>query len=451
MQRPLFDPVTLRREIARVREAGGSRRERYRIAGETTWLIEARTDKTEEEHRVDWLAGRLWCTCLGFINHKHCEHVDGVKEYFMNEQEEERALTVAAAGPTDLARTSRSPEEMTMYLATIKQQREIVATFFRDVMEEGYDYGVIPGTEKPTLLKPGAENLCDLFGYAPVIRNREEARDDATGFYRVVIYVGLVDKKSGVLVGEGVGEANTRESRYFYRWVPEWKLPEGVDKRALKSEKRTYTRKRDDQYGKKGTRAEYTTYRLENDDLFTLHNTVLKMAKKRALVDAVLPACRASGIFAGGMDQEHSRTIQDWIDAEFEDITDDEDDQPTTSSTVADTVNTPEALPSAPSDLLRLIGERQGDERKAAGVRMMQQFYGTAVITSLKGTDRTEFVERLKLWLQPDGHEHELAYTPSSFPVCRRCGIEMDDAPAAAGAQQAPLADAGKDTANGEE
>ncbi|KKK67335.1 hypothetical protein LCGC14_2955110, partial [marine sediment metagenome] len=37
--------------------------------------------------------------------------------------------------------------------------------------------------------------------------------------------------------------------------------------------------------------------RVENDDPYTLVNTLLKMAKKRALVDAVLSATRSSGLF----------------------------------------------------------------------------------------------------------------------------------------------------------
>src|SRR5688572_15251827 len=32
---------------------------------------------------------------------------------------------------------------------------------------EGEDYGVIPGTKKPTLLKPGAEKICNVYGLVP--------------------------------------------------------------------------------------------------------------------------------------------------------------------------------------------------------------------------------------------------------------------------------------------
>ena len=39
-----------------------------------------------------------------------------------------------------------------------------------NVMVKGQDYGVIPGTAKPTLLKPGAEKLAEYYGYAPIVK-----------------------------------------------------------------------------------------------------------------------------------------------------------------------------------------------------------------------------------------------------------------------------------------
>src|SRR5579864_8027152 len=44
------------------------------------------------------------------------------------------------------------------------QRRSAIVDFVREVMKPDVDFGVIPGTQKPTLLKPGAEKLCTLFG-----------------------------------------------------------------------------------------------------------------------------------------------------------------------------------------------------------------------------------------------------------------------------------------------
>ena len=196
-----------------------------------------------------------------------------------------------------------SPQDMARKLANMKQMLELTHKFFREVMISGQDYGIIQGTDKPTLLKPGAEKLSEFYGYAPTIRQIEEEKDIQTGFYRARVTVSLVHKRTGVIIADGVGEANTYEGRYRYRWVPEWKLPKGIDTSSLVSEQRK---------NKKGET--YMAYRIENEDPWTLWNTVLKMAKKRALVDAVLSATRSSGIFTQDVED-----LQEWVNTDFED------------------------------------------------------------------------------------------------------------------------------------
>ncbi|MGB9866738.1 MAG: hypothetical protein ACPLPR_02365 [Bacillota bacterium] len=191
-----------------------------------------------------------------------------------------------------------SQQEMALRLADMKSKLALVKQFFSEVMVQGQDYGVIPGTDKPTLLKPGAEKLCELYGYAPVIKDVQEEKDIATGFYRARVTVALVHRRSGVTVAEGVGEANTMEGRYRWRWVPEWKLPDGIDRDALKCEERK---------AKDGKT--YKLYKVENEDPWALWNTVLKMAKKRALIDATLSATRSSGIFT-----QDAEDLAEWID-----------------------------------------------------------------------------------------------------------------------------------------
>lgn len=170
-----------------------------------------------------------------------------------------------------------------MTVEQARQRLDEIRQFISQAMVEGEDYGRIPGTEKPTLLKPGAEKLAEFYGLAPtiVIQNRVE-RWDEPGFFHYEVLCRLIHKRTGVIVAEGVGSCNSKEARYRYRWVPEYQLPEDYDKR------KAVTRK---------SRDGRTLYRIENDDVFSLANTILKMAKKRALVDAVLSATRSSGIF----------------------------------------------------------------------------------------------------------------------------------------------------------
>ena len=121
--------------------------------------------------------------------------------------------------------------------------------FVQAVMVKGEDYGIIKGTSKPTLLKPGAEKLCEMYGLTPTLSVTDSEKDWANGFIYYESKCTLVSKRTGQVVAEGVGSCNNRETRYV------------------------------------------------NRDVYTLANTILKMAKKRALVDATLSATRSSGLF----------------------------------------------------------------------------------------------------------------------------------------------------------
>ena len=209
----------------------------------------------------------------------------------------ETGMSVVESHDAHLVEVSDTPQQMAVKLADMKAKLDLVQQFFKDIMVQGQDYGVIPGTDKPTLLKPGAEKLCELYGYAPVIKQVEEVAERDTGFYRARVTVALVHRRTGIVIAEGVGEANTMEGRYRIRWVPEWKLPKGINKENLHSEEREK---------KDGTT--FRMYRMENDDPWTLWNTVLKMAKKRGIIDATLSATRSSGLFAQDIED-----LADWV------------------------------------------------------------------------------------------------------------------------------------------
>jgi len=121
--------------------------------------------------------------------------------------------------------------------------------YVREHMVEGEDYGVIPGSTKPTLFKPGAEKLNAIFGYAPRVEISNRMEDWDKGFVSYEVKVSLINKRTGQVEAEGLGSCNSKERRYA------------------------------------------------RQDAAGIANTVLKMAKKRAVVDATLSATRASGLF----------------------------------------------------------------------------------------------------------------------------------------------------------
>lgn len=181
---------------------------------------------------------------------------------------------------------------MVVDFEAIKFRISQLQEFVKGYMKKGDDYGIVPGTDKLTLLKPGAEKLCDVYGLAAGEAKIEFTRDDTKSpiyiSYRVSLP--LISRADGRVIMVGVGSANSWEKKYKWRWVSEKKVPPTLDKNSLLFEERN------GQYGS------YRSYRIPNEEIDDIDNTLLKMAKKRALVDAVLSATRSSALFTQDME-----------------------------------------------------------------------------------------------------------------------------------------------------
>jgi hypothetical protein len=212
------------------------------------------------------------------------------------EIEEGRALArpePAEALLPDRATAERQLQAVREFQATVK------ALFVRD-----HDYGAIPGTgTKPTLLKPGAEKLAKLLGLADHYEILDRIEDWDRPLFRYVVRCSLTHMASGRLVSQGLGECNSYEARYRWRWV--W--PADVSDEERRHLEATPGRTRQVRTRNGAVRQ----YRVENDDVYSQVNTILKMAKKRALVDAALSAGRLSDVFTQDLEDlaaesEHS-------------------------------------------------------------------------------------------------------------------------------------------------
>lgn len=175
---------------------------------------------------------------------------------------------------------------------------------------EGQDYGVIPGTQKPTLLKPGAEKIAKLLGLADHYEIVDRQEDWSRPFFRYLIKCSLIGVAHGIVISEGLGECNSMESKYRWRDAKR-KCPECGAEAIVKGK---------EQYGggwicfakiggcgdkwKDGAEEieGQQLGRVENEDIYSQVNTILKMAKKRALVDAALSAGRLSNVFTQDME-----------------------------------------------------------------------------------------------------------------------------------------------------
>lgn len=192
-----------------------------------------------------------------------------------------------------------------MNVALAKQRLGEFQGFVKEYLVENEDYGTIPGTPKPTLYKPGSDKLCELYGLADTYEITSRLEDWEKNLFDYEIRCTLLNKRDGSVVATGLGSCNSWEGRY--RWRDSQRQCPHCQKSAIIKGKTEYGGGWLC-YGKKGgCGAKFPdgdrsiegqiVGRVENDDIPTLKNTILKMAKKRAKVDATLAATRSSGIF----------------------------------------------------------------------------------------------------------------------------------------------------------
>lgn len=191
-------------------------------------------------------------------------------------------------------RVTRAPLEMATF-EELKLQTQKLDQFYKGLMVLGTDYGIIPGTKKPTLLKPGAELLRIWAGLTPEFEIDNTGTDLERGIFAYQITCSLYNKETR-LIGQGVGFCSSLEAKYRYRWLSDRELPPGIDKSNLVFKERTSSR----------TGGKWRVYRVENDNPQDQANTVLKIAKKRAFVDGILTVTGAGRIF--------TQDIEDMVD-----------------------------------------------------------------------------------------------------------------------------------------
>lgn len=138
-------------------------------------------------------------------------------------------------------------------LDRVQQSMEKIQDFqkvIQNTLVEGHDYGqAFYGSSKPSLLKPGAEKILMLLGLSSEYEIIEKIQDYEEGFFSYTIRCILI--KNGIVVTEGLGHCNSKEKKY----------------------------------------------ESDKQDKYMLGNTCLKMAKKRAQVDAALTVGSLSNIF----------------------------------------------------------------------------------------------------------------------------------------------------------
>jgi len=200
-------------------------------------------------------------------------------------------------------------------------RRDTLVEFVKGIMVEGTDYGIIPGTDKPTLLKPGAEKLTTFFGLSPKFevleKNLDWNGDNHHGEPFFYFQYGCLLYRGEMLVGHGVGSCNSWEKKYRFRTANPV-CPECGQEAIIKGK---------EEYGggwlcwhKKGGCGKKWSDGAEeiegqdrgmikNENPQDLVNTIDKMAQKRSLIAATLIAVNASEFFTQDLEDMEIGTV----------------------------------------------------------------------------------------------------------------------------------------------
>jgi hypothetical protein len=195
-------------------------------------------------------------------------------------------------------------EEYAMSSAGVIRQVNVIQDVMKAVMKVDEHYGTIPGTKKPSLYKPGAEKLSLVFRLRPEYEIRRS--DMANGHREYEVTCTLYHIPTGQSVGQGVGSATTMEGKYRYRGGEKEGTGRPIPKEYWNLKKESKMKEAQALIGGPGFSPGKidgaweicsTGEKQEHDNPADYYNTILKMAKKRAHVDAILTATAASDIF----------------------------------------------------------------------------------------------------------------------------------------------------------
>jgi hypothetical protein len=203
------------------------------------------------------------------------------------------------------------------------QRYQAIRQFIGAQMVSGRDFGRIPGTDKDTLLKPGAEKLCTLFGlsagFALVERVEDWSGEHHSGepffyyLYRCTLHRGER------LIATGDGSCNSWESKY--RWREAKRACPHCGQPAIIKGKAEYGGGWLCFWKQGGCGAKFDDNdpaitgqqvgKVPNPDIADQVNTLQKMAQKRALIAATLIGVNASDYFTQDMEDFYPGAVVD--------------------------------------------------------------------------------------------------------------------------------------------
>lgn len=156
----------------------------------------------------------------------------------------------------------------------IIQRRDLIRDAIDQTMQENLHWGVIPGTNQRSLLKEGAEVLLSMFHIAvqPIVTDMCTATEVRFQVECRGTHIG-----TGAYVGSGMGVCTSNEEKYRWRKA---RSPAEYDAAMPEHKRIRYNR---DYQDKQVRQSPYDAFQ-----------TIMSMAKKRAMVDLAKTALAAS-------------------------------------------------------------------------------------------------------------------------------------------------------------
>jgi hypothetical protein len=245
-------------------------------------------------------------------------------------------MKIHAEDNHELVRANHNDLQMMPLSEALNWYNQFV-TFSKSILKMDLDYGVIPGTPKPSLYKPGAEKLRLVYG----LGSEQECIEKSVDLDRPYIdytYRCTIKSKQGQILAQCEGSCNSMEPKFGYTWKAIDKLPFGIDVSLLPSrlarKKITefdFAIRKGETTGPYGKPQAYWNkwrsaieegiakkhfvqrpgreleewemdetailYRIPNPNVISMKNTIMKMAQKRAFVGAILVSTGASEFY----------------------------------------------------------------------------------------------------------------------------------------------------------
>ena len=264
-----------------------------------------------------------------------------------------------------------------------------ITKYVEDNFVDGVDYGPpFPGSDKPTLLLPGAQKFNLLFNARPEYELLNKVEDYNTGFCLYHFRCRLVNKASDVVLGEGEGSCNSYESKY--RWRNAERTCPVCGKSTIKKSRFP---PRDDPDGTPGwycyekiggcganftakdpSIAQQEVGRIPNPDIFDTWNTVLKISMKRSAVSAAHST--------GGLGALFTQDAEDFVDTSTGEIIEAK----------------PVVKPPAPKATKQPVAPAVTKATPTAEVEPATVVSAPSTFPTIEPTDTGDFIHEITLW-----------------------------------------------------